>query len=82
MLLAARTSGAVAKAGSERAWVSLREEEGAGDGFVGAVLTTMAWVMAAMWVVVEGGGEARCRDGREVPKETRWAGMAASGWSP
>ena len=79
MLLAARTSRAVAKAGSERAWVSWARKRGPVVPLLWRY-STMAWVMAAMWSSLKAVLKEEPR-WPEVPKETRWAGMAGSGWS-
>ena len=57
----------------------LGEEEGAGDVLGRGGSRQMAWVMAAMWSSLKAVSKALPR-WPEVPKATRWAGTAGSGW--
>lgn len=77
--LAANTSSAVTRAGSDRAWVSAPRKRGPSVPCA-ARYSQMAWLVAAMWSSLN----AVVRDEPrwpEVPNATRCPGSAGSGWS-
>jgi len=77
--LAAKTSTAVRKAGSERAWVSFPTNRGPVIPFP-ALYSAMAWETARMCASLKDPfrEDPLCPD---VPKETSWRGLSGSGCS-
>jgi hypothetical protein len=75
--LAAKTSSALARAGSESGWVSMPMNSG--PVMPASVRCwQIAWAMARMWDSLKAVSKAEPR-WPEVPKATRWVGMAGSG---
>jgi hypothetical protein len=75
--LAAKTSRAVASAGSDNAWVSMPRNRGPSMP-VARRCSQMAWLVARTCpsLKLPLNAEPRCPD---VPNETRWAGFETSG---
>ena len=75
--LAAKTSTAEPKAGSERAWVSMPMKRGPTKPLL-FLCSATAWLTARMWASLKDPFREEPR-WPEVPKETRWAGSSGSG---